>query len=69
MEKVTINIEGMSCAHCQANVKKAITSVSGVSSAEVNLDKGKATVHFDPAKADLDKIKSAVEDIGYEAKV
>ena len=59
----------MSCAHCQANVKKAITSVSGVSSAEVNLDKGKATVQYEPAKTDLDKIKSAIEDAGYEAKV
>ena len=69
MEEVTIKIEGMSCAHCQANVKKAITSVSGVSSAEVNLDKGKATVQYEPAKTDLDKIKSSIEDAGYEAKV
>lgn len=69
MDEVTIKIEGMSCAHCQENVKKAITSVSGVSSAEVNLDKGKATVQYEPAKTDLDKIKSAIEDAGYEAKV
>lgn len=69
MEEVTIKIEGMSCVHCQTNVKKAITSVSGVSSAEVDLDNGKAIVQYDPANTDLDKIKSAVEDVGYEAKV
>ncbi|MFP4654624.1 MAG: heavy-metal-associated domain-containing protein [Methanohalobium sp.] len=69
MEEVTIKIEGMSCAHCQANVKKAITSVNSVSSAEVNLEEGKATVQYDPTKTELDKIKSAVEDMGYEAKV
>jgi len=68
MTQETIKIEGMTCEHCQMNVTKAISSVSGISSVEVNLKDGQATVDFDEGKTNTDAIKEAVVDAGYKAK-
>lgn len=38
------NVSGITCAGCVANVKKAIESVPGVTSAEVKRDAPQATV-------------------------
>ncbi|MDG6243343.1 MAG: copper ion binding protein [Methanolobus sp.] len=62
----TINIEGMMCGHCQANVEKAIAAINGVSKVEVDLSGKKATITFDPETANLDSIKKAVTDAGYK---
>ncbi|HJH32232.1 MAG TPA: copper chaperone [Methanosarcinaceae archaeon] len=67
MTQETIKIEGMTCEHCQMNVTKAISSVSGISSVEVNLKDGQATVDFDEGKTNTDAIKETVVDAGYKA--
>ena len=36
--KVIVNVNGMNCNHCKMSVEKALNSVEGVVSAEVNLD-------------------------------
>jgi cation transport ATPase len=41
-----IKIEGMSCSHCTARVKKALEALDGVSSADVSLDDKQAKVTF-----------------------
>lgn len=40
----TIKIEGMTCGHCEATVKKALEALENVSSAEVSREKGTAVV-------------------------
>lgn len=65
-EKFTVT--GMSCAACQANVTKAVSKVEGVSSCNVNLLSGTMTVDFVPP-ADVQKICSAVNAIGYGAQL
>ena len=67
MTHETINVEGMSCGHCQMAVNKAITSVAGVSNVEVNLKDGQATVDYDEGKTNTDTIKAAVVEAGYKA--
>ena len=42
---LTLSIEGMTCASCVARVEKALKTVPGVESAEVNLATERATVH------------------------
>jgi|EP01046_Picozoa_sp_COSAG06_P006518 uncharacterized protein YcbX/copper chaperone CopZ len=42
--KITLKVDGMMCGGCQANVKKALEAVEGVSSATVELDPGSAIV-------------------------
>ena len=62
----TIKVEGMSCEHCEMRVKKAIEAVEGVRKVEVNLRNKNAVVEYDERKANLEKIKAAVKDAGYE---
>lgn len=65
MEKI-LKIDGMSCNHCVATVKKALESVEGVEDAEVSLDEKQAVV---VGKVDPKELVRAVEDAGYEAEV
>ena len=67
MTEAKIKVEGMMCGHCQASVTKAITSVDGVSAASVNLAGKEATVTYDPKKTNVDAIKAAIVEAGYEA--
>lgn len=67
MTEVNIKVGGMSCGHCQMAVTKAISGVEGVSSVNVDLEKGEATVSYNPQATDIEAIKKAVNDAGYKA--
>ena len=67
MEKI-LNVEGMSCNHCVASVRKALEGLDGVREADVNLDDKKARVELDKDLADEVLVK-AVEDAGFSAKI
>ena len=59
-------VRGMHCAACVGRVERALTSVSGVEQASVNLATEQATVSFDPARTSVDALKAAVTAAGYE---
>ncbi len=64
MKKV-LTIEGMHCNHCQAKVENALSHVEGVQDVKVKLAKGEAIVHMEDGK-DLDeKMKKAIEEVGF----
>lgn len=65
MTTTVINIAGMSCRHCQAAVENTVKIIPGVSSVEVNLEKGNARVVYDEKKIELELIKDSIEEIGY----
>ena len=66
MEK-TIKIKGMMCSHCEMHVKKALEALEGVESAIASHEKGSAVVTLkEGASLDEAKVKSAVEEAGYE---
>lgn len=67
MEKI-LNVEGMSCNHCTATVKKALEGLDGVKEADVSLEEKNARVELDKDVADEALVK-AVEDAGYTAKI
>ena len=61
----TIGVEGMMCPHCVAHVKKALEGVTGVPSADVDLDAKCATVTLSEDVADQ-ALTDAIVDAGYE---
>lgn len=67
-EVKTLNVEGMSCSHCENSVKKAVSALDGVGSVEVDLKGNKVTIDFDSAKVSIDKIRDAIEEQGYDVK-
>ena len=64
MKKV-IAIEGMTCAHCQARVEKALNAIPGVQ-AKVDLKKKIATVDLNGDIREED-LMDAVNQAGYQA--
>mgnify|MGYP001180886449 CR=1 FL=1 len=68
-DTVTLNLEGMSCASCAANIEKVLNRTEGVISASVNFPLEKAIVEFDSSRVSVREIIAAVQGIGYGAFV
>ncbi len=68
-ETVTLPVEGMTCAACQATVQRALSTQPGVTKAAVNLMMNEATVHFDPAATSPGQLVAAINDIGYASRL
>lgn len=66
IEKVTLNIEGMTCAACSARVEKSLGKMDGVQDVNVNLLANKATVIIDNDKVTLKDLVDIVHKTGYE---
>lgn len=66
MTQEIIRVEGMSCMHCQLRVKKAVEAVEGVQRADVNLQTKQVTVDYEEGKVNLEKVKAAIRETGYE---
>jgi Cu+-exporting ATPase len=67
--EVELDIQGMTCAACSARVEKALSRLSGVQQASVNLATEKARVSFDPTQIQSSDLTAAVEAAGYKASV
>ena len=66
MEKIVLNVEGMSCSHCENAVKKAVGALDGVNQVLVDLKGKSVTVEYDTLKVSLDSIKNEIEEQGYD---
>ena len=66
MKKV-MNIDGMRCPHCSANVEKALCALEGVKSAVVDLAAKTATVEAEDSVSDA-ALTAAVDDLGFDVK-
>ena len=63
MKKI-IEINGMSCEHCQARVEKALNAIDGVE-AKVELKKNRAVVNL-KKEVEEKALSDAVTEAGYE---
>jgi copper chaperone len=68
MEKVTLNVNGMSCGHCVKAVEGSVGALSGVSSVAVDLKSKTVEVVFNQQEVTLDQIKETIDDQGYDVK-
>ncbi len=64
MQLLTMNITGMTCGHCVAGVKRALSAVPGVQVDEVEI--GRARVHFDEKTVSPERLTAVIEDEGYQ---
>ncbi len=65
--RVTLDVEGMTCAACQAHVQEALAEQPGVTDASVNLMMKTAAVTFDPSVISTQGLIDAVRHSGYSA--
>jgi len=66
MQTVTLGVSGMTCGGCVRSVTNVLKGVEGVARADVSLEQQRAEVDFDPQKVNVEQLKRAIEDAGYE---
>ena len=67
--RITIGVQGMTCASCVRYVEEALTEVPGVESASVNLATERATVELDLLTVPASLLSDVLDDAGYGALV
>jgi Cu+-exporting ATPase len=65
-KKETYLVEGMTCAGCERAVQRVVGNIEGVQSSKADLKSSTVSVEYDPEKVTIDKIKSAVNGVGYK---
>ena len=65
MIKVTVNVTGMMCGHCEAHVNKAVEAAFGVQNVVSSHEAG-TTTFTAPEKVDEAKLRQVITDAGYE---
>ncbi len=66
MKTTQLKVTGMTCGMCVQHVTKALQSVAGVQSADVDLASGAAAVQHDE-NTDATRLIEAVAEAGYQA--
>ena len=69
MKKMHFDIQGMSCASCQAHVTKAVERLEGTKNVNVNLLTNDMTVDIDENKVNSKEIIQAIENAGYGVSI
>ena len=66
MERVVINISGMSCQGCVRNITGVLQEMPGVSEVVVSLEAGQAEITYDPKKNGPAEFREVIEDAGFD---
>ena len=65
VERASLQILGMDCAACAANIERELNDLDGVDRASVNFATEKAYVEYDPRVVGPDALKGVIEDAGF----
>ena len=66
MDTITIKVNGMTCSGCVASVTRVLEEIDGVGKVDVSLDRKQATIDYEPGRVNPARLRSAIEDAGYE---
>ena len=64
MEKVTLTVNGMSCAHCEKAVVNGLEDL-GIVDAVASASGNTVAFSYNPAEITLDAIKAEIVEMGY----
>ena len=68
MTETTLNVEGMSCAHCKAAVQEELGKLPGVEYSNADPEKGTVEVRYDEGKTTNVDLEGTVEEAGYSVR-
>lgn len=66
MKTQTLEVTGMTCGGCTANVKRALDALPGVDAVAVSLKDGRAEVRYDENQVDVKAMRDALRGAGYD---
>ena len=64
MQKITLGVNGMSCAHCEKAVINALTDI-GVKTVKASAKKNTVELTFAPETVTLAEIIAEIKEMGY----
>ncbi|MCL5266935.1 MAG: cation transporter [Bacteroidetes bacterium] len=64
-KKKIVQVDGMTCHHCEMTVEKALLEVSGVKNAKASHEKKSVEVQYKDA-LDINEVKRKIEEVGYK---
>jgi len=65
MIEKTLDVEGMSCAHCKAAVEGELRALPGIEKADADVARGTVEVRYDESKVGTEDLKRAIGEAGY----
>jgi copper chaperone len=65
MIEKTLDVEGMSCAHCKAAVEGELRALPGIEKADADVARGTVEVRYDESKVVTEDLERAIEEAGY----
>jgi len=65
VEEVTLTAPDISCDHCIATIRKALSKLAGVQFVGGNPQTKQVTIRYDPSVVELTAIEKAMEEEGY----
>ncbi|ARF17176.1 copper chaperone CopZ [Sporosarcina ureae] len=68
MTTTILNVKGMTCNHCVQAVEGALTELSGVERALVDLKANSVAVEYDESVVTVGQMTEAIEDQGYDVE-
>lgn len=66
VETKMLNVNGMSCGHCEKAVKESVGGLAGVDKVTVDLEANKVEVKYDTAQVNLNTITETIKEQGYD---
>lgn len=69
VEKIKLNIKGMTCAGCEATVENAAIKVKGVLNVDVSYENEEAIITYDKSRTDKETIVKAINTTGFKVKI
>ncbi|NWW75832.1 ATP7B ATPase, partial [Climacteris rufus] len=64
-----IKIDGMTCNSCVQSIEGTISQRQGVQRVAVSLAGSTGTIHYDPAVTNGEELRTAIEDMGFDASL
>jgi copper chaperone CopZ len=68
MTKTKLKVSGMHCASCALSIDDRLEELDGVRAASTSFRRGQTKLQFDEEKVDLDAVRAAIAELGYEAE-
>ncbi|UOR11788.1 copper ion binding protein [Halobacillus amylolyticus] len=64
--QLTLEVNGMTCDHCEKAVKDVLNALEGVYGVDVDVSSGKVDVTYDESYVSKDLMKEAIKAQGYQ---
>lgn len=64
--QITLQVNGMTCDHCEKAVRGALEELNGVQGSEVDVNSGRVVVMYDDSLVTKDEMTEAIEEQGYD---